>query len=56
LAVPEFELRASHFLGRCSTTWAIPPAQDIFKIGSLDLIFPSLASNQDPPVLCLPSS
>jgi hypothetical protein len=26
LAVLEFELRASRLLGRCSTTWATPPA------------------------------
>jgi hypothetical protein len=25
----EFELRASSLLGRCSTTWATPPAHSI---------------------------
>jgi hypothetical protein len=24
----EFEFRASQFLGRCSTTWAMPPAEN----------------------------
>jgi hypothetical protein len=40
LAVWEFELRGSHLLGRCSTTWATPPALfllGIFKIGPLEL-------------------
>jgi hypothetical protein len=31
LLVAGFELRASHLLGRCSTTWAFPPA--LFCVG-----------------------
>jgi hypothetical protein len=37
LVVLQFELRASHLLGRCSTVWPMPPALSalvILKIGS----------------------
>jgi hypothetical protein len=50
-----FELRTLHWLGRCSTTWAMPPAifaLVIFKIGSLGFC----PGQPQPPVLCfLPS-
>jgi hypothetical protein len=32
-----FELRASHLLGRCSTTWATPPALPFFLQQTVDL-------------------
>jgi hypothetical protein len=50
LSVLEFALRALHFLGRCSTTWAMHPALfvlGIFQIGSCIYAWASL--DCDPP-------
>jgi hypothetical protein len=58
-----FELRASRLLDRWSTTWATPPALFcdffvylFFSTQGLSNYFPGLASNRDPPDLCLLNS
>jgi hypothetical protein len=53
-AVLEFELRFPHWLGKCSTTWAMPPvlfALVILEIGSWLLSRPAWTVH-NPPILC----
>jgi hypothetical protein len=56
-----FELMALGFLSKCSTTWTMPPALFalvVFQTRSWasSILPPRLASNLNPPNLCLQSS
>jgi hypothetical protein len=53
--VLEFELRTSHLLGRCSTTWASPPALLVLFIFEIGACIYTHAGLDHPPPICAPN-